>query len=833
MAANGIYIRDGHGTGDVVTLRGVNLGGWLTMEAWMVPMDSSGLPDNYSVIQTLDNRAGFGVAREQALITTFQENWITTTDLDNIRAMGMNLIRLPVWWGNFQTLSGTWRTDAFSKIDWLVTNAWQRGIYTIIDLHGVPGGQSMDQSTGRANQNQYWTNLTDQSQTVLIWTNIATHFNGYPGVAGYDLINEPNGAPSSSAVWNAYNSLYQAIRAVDPDHMIFMEGTWGAWNWSMLPPPSTFGWSNVVYEMHEYQWGSVNNPSGVMAGVDNQVSDFKNHQSWNVPAYIGEFNGFRPGSNPTSVWQYAVRQFNTNNMSWSTWTYKAIHGTVPDGWGVYDPVGTWPPTPNIQSDSRTTISNDWSRWTTSSAFAINPMLRTALGGPLAIPDSYNATSGVALAVNSNAGVLANDQDINLGQPGIQLTAVWVDGPSHGQLTLNANGSFTYTAAAGFSGTDTFRYRVFDGYVNSVNIAMVTIQVSASVLTAFQQWQERYFTSTNSPVAASTANPDGDGMDNWQEFLTGTDPTNSASYFHITSLVPTGNDMQVSWMCGSGTTNVLQSAAVPSGPYSNITSNIILVGSGVTTTNYVDAGAFTTTVAVASDNASAASYAGGNLHGANGGSGLGAWVTTPPTNTTTAGWFIRSSTGNGSAPSGEIDSVGGNSWGSYASGGATASVVRAFSSGPLAVGEVFSIDMDNGWIEAGNSVGFDLQNSSGQTMLEVSYIGFNAAGSYSATDATGQHTLGVPYTDGGLHVQITLTADTTYSATIIPAGGSPVAFNGNLMNPPGGQGISQIRLFNNNAAAGNSGPAWEAFWNNLQITNGPAVAMRYYRVLLVP
>ena len=61
----------------------------------------------------------------------------------------MNLVRVPFWWGDFETLSGTWRTDAFDRLDWVVSNAWQRGIYTILDFHGVPGGQSTSQDTGR------------------------------------------------------------------------------------------------------------------------------------------------------------------------------------------------------------------------------------------------------------------------------------------------------------------------------------------------------------------------------------------------------------------------------------------------------------------------------------------------------------------------------------------------------------------------------------------------------------------------------------------------------------------------------------------------------------
>ncbi len=471
LMANGVHLRNDHGNGDIVPLRGVNLGSWLLMEGWQSPMDSSGLPDHYSVLQTLDHR--FGLATEQNLTRTYQTTWIQASDLDNIKAMGMNQIRLPVWWANFQTLNGNGRADAFDRLDWVVTNAWQRGIYTIIDLHGVPGGQSTDQSTGRINQNEYWNSASDQSQTLLIWTNLASHFKNNPAVAGYDLINEPQGTPGSAALWSAYVGIYRAIRAIDPNHIIFMEGTYGSWNWSMLPDPAIYGWTNVVYEMHEYQWGSTSSASGVKAGIDNQVTDFQNHQSWNVPAYIGEFNAFGTG---TDTWRYAAQQFNAHDMSWSTWAYKATHGSVPDSWGLYDPVGTWPATPDIASDSSNAIANAWSAWSTSAAFAINPMLQAALGGPLAVDDHYIICHGTTLAVDHTAGVLANDSDINLGQSGVQLAALLMNGPANGQLSFNADGSFAYTPKPFFAGTDAFRYRVSDGYASSVNLATVTIQV---------------------------------------------------------------------------------------------------------------------------------------------------------------------------------------------------------------------------------------------------------------------------------------------------------------------------------------------------------------------
>src|SRR6266478_3538834 len=476
LKANGLNIRNGHGTGDIVPLRGANLGAWLLMESWMCPMDSSGLPDHYSAVRTLVNR--FGTNTEESLIRTYQNTWIMTNDLDNIRALGMNLVRVPIMWTDLQRLDGTWRADAFDRLDWVVSNAWQRGIYTLLDLHGVPGGVSSSQSAGVANLNAYWTNAAYQAQTTLIWSNLAAHYVGNPAVAGYDLVNEPFGAPSQSAIWVMYNSLYQTVRAVDPDHIIMMEGTWSGtasngqsvnWQWDVLPAPSVYNWNNVVYQMHAYAGSS----SGVQGEVNKQTSDFLNHQSWNVPDFIGEFQGYGTGS----AWQYAVTQFNQNGISWATWAYKAINGTVGDSWGIYDPISSGSPSkPNIQSDSSSTISNDWAQWKTATAFGITSYLKQYLGEPLAVPDSYSVNAGSTLVVNSGSGLLANDVDIKKGQPGIQLTVVLVNGPTNGQLNFSLNGAFSYTPTNGFSGIDTFRYLVNDGYANSVNIATVTIQV---------------------------------------------------------------------------------------------------------------------------------------------------------------------------------------------------------------------------------------------------------------------------------------------------------------------------------------------------------------------
>ena len=88
-------------------------------------------------------------------------------------------------------------------------------------------------------------------------------------------------------------------------------------------------------------------------------------------------------------------------------------------------------------------------------------------------NAYTTNEDTPLTVALANSVLVNDTDIE----GSALTAVLDVGPANGTLTLNANGTFTYTPAANYNGSDTFTYHANDGTGNS-NIATVTITVNA-------------------------------------------------------------------------------------------------------------------------------------------------------------------------------------------------------------------------------------------------------------------------------------------------------------------------------------------------------------------
>ncbi len=88
--------------------------------------------------------------------------------------------------------------------------------------------------------------------------------------------------------------------------------------------------------------------------------------------------------------------------------------------------------------------------------------------PVAGDDSFSTNEDVALVGN----VLANDADVD-GPP---LTAALVSGPAHGILTLNPDGSFSYTPELDFNGADSFTYHLSDGLLTS-NTATVSLAVA--------------------------------------------------------------------------------------------------------------------------------------------------------------------------------------------------------------------------------------------------------------------------------------------------------------------------------------------------------------------
>ncbi len=99
-----------------------------------------------------------------------------------------------------------------------------------------------------------------------------------------------------------------------------------------------------------------------------------------------------------------------------------------------------------------------------------------------IDDAYSTVQNAPLAVDLATGVAANDADVD----GDSFTVAVVAQPTHGTLSLNPNGSFTYTPEANFYGTDSFTYQADDGFADS-SVATVTIDVNALPVAAHDSY----------------------------------------------------------------------------------------------------------------------------------------------------------------------------------------------------------------------------------------------------------------------------------------------------------------------------------------------------------
>lgn len=107
------------------------------------------------------------------------------------------------------------------------------------------------------------------------------------------------------------------------------------------------------------------------------------------------------------------------------------------------------------------------------------------------------------------------------------------------------------------------------------------------------WMQQYFGHPTGSAADNTLAQedfDGDGMSNLAEYYCGTDPTDPTSYLHMLSVLPQGNDEDVSWSAIGGINYVVQSATNLSAGFTDISPMITPDSDGMET--YLDAGAAT-------------------------------------------------------------------------------------------------------------------------------------------------------------------------------------------------------------------------------------------------
>lgn len=301
--------------GGEVLLRSINLGGWMLQEGYMMQTSSFANPQHEikSKIQAL-----IGAENTEQFYEAWLDNYCRKIDVDSMAAWGFNSIRLPMHYNLFtlpieeEPVQGqhTWLDKGFELTDKLLAWCESNQVYVILDLHGAPGGQGKEAAISDYDDSKpsLWESPQNRAKTVALWRKLAERYAKNEWIGGYDLINETNwNMTGNKMLKDLYVEITNAIREVDSNHIIYIEGNWFANDFNGLTPP----WDgNMVYSFHKY-W-SHNDQGSIQ-----WVLDMRNRH--NIPLWCGE-----SGENSNVWFRDAIRLLEENNIGWAWWPLKKI-----------------------------------------------------------------------------------------------------------------------------------------------------------------------------------------------------------------------------------------------------------------------------------------------------------------------------------------------------------------------------------------------------------------------------------------------------------------------------------------------------------------------------
>lgn len=306
-------------------LRGMGLGGWMLQEGYMFNLGFLG--QQYKIKEKISELIG----KKEADI--FYDKWLEyhmqKTDIDSMASWGFNSIRLPMHYDLFtlavkdEPVAGknTWLPKGFKMVDDLLDWCKKNKIYLILDLHAAPGGQGNDLPISDRNPDEpsLWQSQANQDKTVALWKELATRYANEPYIGGYDILNETNWGfdnpqdkrgteeKSNIPLRDLFIRITKAIREVDKNHIIYLEGNGFANNYRGMFPL----WdNNLVISFHKY--GNFS--------TKETIQNFLNYRDqYNVPLWLGE-----SGENSNTWFTNTIKLMEDNDIGWCWWQLKKM-----------------------------------------------------------------------------------------------------------------------------------------------------------------------------------------------------------------------------------------------------------------------------------------------------------------------------------------------------------------------------------------------------------------------------------------------------------------------------------------------------------------------------
>ena len=324
--------------GKPIRLRGTCVGGWMNMENFIngFPGDENGLRTAMADV--------LGTKKAQFFFDRWLDYFFAEEDVAFLKACGATVVRLPINYRHFEDDAAPFKylEAGFKRLDRVVQWCAQAGLYVILDLHAVQGWQNPDWHCDNSSRHAYfWQHPHFQDRFVALWEEFARRYKGQDIIAGYNVMNEPvTNAPKGrfyddsdyKTDWETFNRVYRrvvkAIRAIDPDHIIFLEGDLFSVRFEHLDAPFA---DNLVYSSHNYS-APTYDPNHTPISKEQRRQNYEAQkklflagegtiftQRHHVPLWVGEF-----GARGDAGLEDQLSVFEELGAHWTIWTYKTI-----------------------------------------------------------------------------------------------------------------------------------------------------------------------------------------------------------------------------------------------------------------------------------------------------------------------------------------------------------------------------------------------------------------------------------------------------------------------------------------------------------------------------
>lgn len=321
LHADGCVMRNGDG--EEILLCGWGAGSWNNPEGFMCGdrmrswnEDPHAIPARFERARTIEDsiRLLCGTEYAKKFWPQWYRNHLSKDDIKAMAELGYNSIRLPLNARAFlaEEPGYHWNQDSFEMLDDVINWCEEYGLYAILDMHAVPGGQTgLKCDDGLESTPRFYLEQESKERCIRLWEKFAERYKSRWIVGGYDLLNEPLARPDSLALIpeliGFYEELISRIRKIDKIHMLSIEGASASTNNEIFDRNYDPECNNWCIHIHYY-------------GFSPHIRSFYRYlepaMRLNVPVWLGEGGGEKVEAG--ALLQVAE----SLNMGYNLWGWK-------------------------------------------------------------------------------------------------------------------------------------------------------------------------------------------------------------------------------------------------------------------------------------------------------------------------------------------------------------------------------------------------------------------------------------------------------------------------------------------------------------------------------